>query len=401
MSLDLGNTATQIDGMALELKARQGEREQRLERAVRAIEDLSIDTYNSRREREGAATLGVPRVLEAPGSRHAPEPPAADFCVAAVDGSHIDVDRHLPVRCFLVNTGVSVLTYGSHPDAELTSRPRLYAREEELVMRDASTQRQQAVEGAVLGALRTVEEIRTLVEVVGRLPSSTPTLAMLDGSLVMLGLVGHGYHDFVLRELIEEGFVGALEQLREMAAYRPLAAASYISLPGSSEVAGALRLMVCPYSGPEAYRCGPPVPGRQPCDHCVGGVVDREIFSRTLEQGERSALFAMSSRAVENYYKGNEVYFFYVNVGEEIGRVEVPSWVAEDASSLGLAHSLVVDQCRRGRGYPVGLMEAHEQAVVSGADRRLFVQAVENALHGQRLPVYSSEKARSKRLRWL
>ena len=46
-------------------------------------------------------------------------------------------------------------------------------------------------------------------------------------------------------------------------------------------------------------------------------------------------------------------------------------------------------------------MEAHEQAVVGGADRRYFVQAVEEALQGQGMPVYSSEKSRSKCLRWL
>ena len=87
--------------------------------------------------------------------------------------------------------------------------------------------------------------------------------------------------------------------------------------------------------------------------------------------------------------------------GKEIGRVEVPSWVAADEGSLGLAHALVVDQCRRGRGYPVGLMEAHEQAVIGGHEREMFRQMVEDALERQHLPVYTSEKARSKRLRWV
>ena len=46
-------------------------------------------------------------------------------------------------------------------------------------------------------------------------------------------------------------------------------------------------------------------------------------------------------------------------------------------------------------------MESHEQAVVSGADRRHFVDLVEGALQGSGLPVYTSEKALSKRMRWL
>ena len=403
MSLDLSRTAVQVDGMAVHLKNRQSDRLQRLQRGLRAVEDFSLEAYNVKWAQERASEgWEAPRVLEAPDSRHAPPPTPSDFCVAATDGSHIDVDRHLPVRCFLINTGVSVLTYGSAPDARLFSRPRLYARDDELVIRDGASYREQLIQGAVLGAKRTVEEMRALVEVVRDLPQGTPTLALLDGSMVMLGLVGHGFHDFVPRELIEEGFVAALEDLKALAADRPLSVASYVSLPGSTEAMNALRLTVCPYGLSDAGgRCGLPGPGRQPCDGCVGGVLDRELFWELLEPGQRSALFASSSRVVENHYRGHGVSFFYVNAGEEIGRVEVPSWVADDDGLLGFTHSLVVDQCRRGRGYPVALMEAHEQAVVSGADRRFFEQFVGQALNGQDLPVYSSEKARSKRLRWL
>jgi len=219
----------------------------------------------------------------------------------------------------------------------------------------------------------------------------------------MMGLVGQFYPDFVLRELIEEGYVAALEELRGMAGERPIAVASYISLPRSTQIVTALRLMVCPYGvSPSDNRCGLPGPGRAPCGPCVGGVLDREIFQRLLKPGERSALFATSPPpAVADYYRGIGVGFFYANVGEEIGRVEVPSWLMEDEEMLGLVHALVEDQCHRGRGYPVGLMEAHEQAVVSGADRRHFVELMENALRSQRMPVYTSGKARSKRIRWL
>ena len=98
---------------------------------------------------------------------------------------------------------------------------------------------------------------------------------------------------------------------------------------------------------------------------------------------------------------GTGVAFFYVHAGEEVGRVETPSWVADNPDLLGLAHALVIDQCARGRGYPVALMEAHEQAVVTGADRRYFGEMVNGALQRGGLPVFTSEKALSKRLRWL
>ena len=112
-------------------------------------------------------------------------------------------------------------------------------------------------------------------------------------------------------------------------------------------------------------------------------------------------MFASSSQLVANHYGGQDIHFFYVHAGEEIGRVEVPSWVADDQALLELTHSMVVDQCRRGPGYPVALMEADEQAVVSGSDRQNFTRLVDQALYSQKMPVYTSQKNESKRRRWV
>ena len=46
-------------------------------------------------------------------------------------------------------------------------------------------------------------------------------------------------------------------------------------------------------------------------------------------------------------------------------------------------------------------MEAHEKAVINGADRRYFTELVEQAVYDRDMPVQTSEKALSKRLRWL
>ena len=403
MSLDVANTASQIDQMVAALRQRSTDRDLRLERAVSALQSLDVDEYAAARARaEDFPGLPLPTITTPPGVSYGAAPLPRDFCVVAADGSHIDVDRHLPVRCFLINTGVAALTYGAMSDADLFGAAKLYARDEELVIRDDASYREQTIEGAVLGAKRNVEEIRELVEAVRGLPPETPTVALLDGSLVMLGLVGPLNQDFVIRELVEEGFAAALEELREMAESRSLALASYISLPGAFEIVNALRSTVCEY-GPvdPGYRCGPSGSGRAPCPPCVGGIRDREVFAVTLGPGERSAVFGSSSRAVTDYYGGNDIHFFYVHAGEEIGRVEVPTWVAEDVELLELTHAVVVDQCRRGQGYPVALMEAHEQAAVTGADRRFFVQQLERVLSEQRMPVYTSEKARSKRIRAL
>ena len=404
MSLDLGSTALQIDRMAVGLRARISGQRLRLQTAFDALDAFDIAKYEGKRQlSEATVAWNLPAALDTPTASYAPPILPKDFSVLAVDGSHIDADRHIAARCFLINIGVALLTYGSRPDAQLESRGRLYAADDELVIRDESAPfRETAVEGAVLGAKRTAEEAMALAQAAREAPADLPTLALMDGSLIMLGLVGRGYDDYIRRELVSEGFVRALEELRGLAAQRTLAVASYISMPRSAEVVNGLRLEVCPYEIAECGRyCGEVAPGHRPCDAAAAGLLDRDLFAKILEPGERSGVFATSSPMVSNYYQGHEVHFFYVHAGEEIGRVEIPSWVAEDGERLGLTHSLVIDQCRRGPGYPTALMEAHEQAVISGADRSFFVQQVESALHDQALPVYSSEKSRSKRLRWL
>ena len=178
--------------------------------------------------------------------------------------------------------------------------------------------------------------------------------------------------------------------------------ASYVSLPNSAEVVNALRLHTCPYDVADcAAHCGRTPTGQRPCDAGAMGLRDRDLFLELLRPGERSATFVTSSSLVRDYYQGHDIYFCYAHTGNEIGRIDMPSWVAEDEALLGLAHSLIVDQCRRGPGYPIALLEAHEQAVVTGSDRRYFAELVENALSDRRLPVYTSEKSFSKRARWL
>ncbi len=93
-------------------------------------------------------------------------------------------------------------------------------------------------------------------------------------------------------------------------------------------------------------------------------------------------------------------YRYQLKSDDEVARVEFPRWV-EEGGLLDLLHALILDQCRRGQGYPVALSESHEQAVLTGSDREQFRHLVELALTEHRLPTTVSEKDRSKRTRWL
>ncbi len=410
MSLDLHTTMAQLEAVASRLHGDGEARAIRLQQTVATLKSAEADAINQRaQEAQGRFFFPHAELLEAPGARHsAPADPPSDFCILSVDGSHIDVDRHLPVRCSVISIGGSQLVYGSNPDAYLFHQPYLYAGDEGLHLTDPNSQlNAQLLEGPLLGLKRTVEEMRALADLVEETPQGLPILALVDGSLILWPLGGEGpppgrYPAFVRKSLLEEGFLPAMERIRGESDRRSVAVAGYISLPGSSEVANALRLALCDYDplADCARHCTMVPRGQRHCD-AVHELTDRELFAQLLGPGERSALFASRASVVQDFYGSHAVRFFYLNVGEEIARVEVPAWVAQEPALVDLTHALTLDQCRRGQGYPVALQEAHEQAVISGADREEFRQMVELALEGHRLPVYTSEKQRSKRRRWV
>ena len=402
MSLDLHKIAGQIEEVALRLRNQDTDRAARLERALSILTTAQPEVLEGKRVLSRATFL-IPGITESLAGHYPCPPLPPDYAVLAVDGSHIDVDRHLALQCYLINIGTVRIQYGHSPQAALDTEPRLYTGEDSMSILEPGGTRTQAIEGPLLGALRTVEELKALVAMVRESDPEIPTLALVDGSLIMWGLSGQAYPDFVRKALLEEGVLPALEELRVLAQERPLALAAYVSLPRSTDVVNALRLdgRLCPYEAANCdMHCGTLRIGQRPCDE-VSGVLDRDVLGARLEEVERSDLFASTSTVVERYYGEHAVHFYYLNAGSEMARVEIPQWVADNPSLLELTHALVVDQSQRGHGYPVAISEAHEQAVVTTYDREEFRLLVEGALEGLRLPVYTSQKNQSKRLKWL
>ncbi len=399
MSLDLTKVAAQVVRMVARLRADGGERQKRLSYALDVLGDKSTDLDSLKKKIGASKTTWLVAGLVDGLDQHYKAPPLpADFTVIAADGSHIDVDRHQSTRCYLINIGTVVLQYGATPNAVLDSSPRLYAGDEDLVITPAGVRgRQQPIEGALLGIKRGVDECQRLAELAAGLPPGSSNLALLDGSLILWGL--EAYPEFVTETLLDNGFLSYLNEVKKLNKDRSLALASYISFPRSNDVVNALRVAICPND---------PLDTDLHCQDCktreceaVAGVRDRELFANILGRGERSALFISQSSIVRKRYGEHWVYFFYLRVDDEIARVEIPQWVARNEILLNLTHTLILDQCRRGQGYPVALSEAHEQAVVTGADRENFWQLVESSLVEEHLPNPSSGKSQSKRTRWI
>ncbi|MFC1860421.1 DNA double-strand break repair nuclease NurA [Chloroflexota bacterium] len=399
MSLDLTKVVAQVGDMISRLRAGVEERQKRLKQALDVLYNQTSNLdYLSRKIASSRTTWLVAGLVDGLDRHYQSPPTPPEFSVVATDGSHIDVDRHRSTRCYLINIGRIVLNYGASPGATLDSLPHLYSGDDDLVIAPAGVKgREQPIEGTLLGIKRGVDECQQLAALAAGLPSDSSTLALLDGTLILWGL--EAYPEFVTEELLNRGFIRCLDDMLELNTRRQLALASYISFPRSTDVVNALRVAICPYDPADCDRYCPTGKARE-CD-TVAGVRDRELFSNLLGQGERSAIFTSQSSIVQKHYDQHQVYFFYIKVDDEIARVEIPQWVALDEGRLNLTHALVLDQCRRGHGYPVALSEAHEKAVVTGMDREEFWQLVESFLVEERLPTFGSAKSWSKRTRWV
>ena len=99
-----------------------------------------------------------------------------------------------------------------------------------------------------------------------------------------------------------------------------------------------------------------------------------------------------------DFYKDLVPRFFYLNVGSEIARIEVPPWTADDPALLELVQAVMLDQCQKGLGYPNVLARADKQAVVTSQDRLAFEYLRDALLAREGVPARASEKLHSKRV---
>jgi hypothetical protein len=397
MGLDLSALSRQVRAMSGSLAVEAGDQRDRQVLALgRYLEESDAYADWARAvdlSRETSAWL-LARPIEPLNAIHELPARPPDYALVATDGSQIDVERHGMAACYVINVGRVFLRYGARPAARLTSSPALYYREDDLYLTDGV--RRVAIEGNYLSARRDVEEGVALADLADEfLDGALPCAALQDGTLVRWTLAGA---EKFVQERFLRPYLAYLDRMRE----RAIPVASYISRPRAPEVAGAIRLMLCPDiriadgRGAKCSECSDIAAGRVPSCHICQGLTDADILADTLGEGQRGPLFASMSRVNLEFYGPHLIHFFYMRVGREVARVELPRWVAEDATAVDLVHTLIYDQCMKGQGYPVALARAHEQAIVRAADRRAFLSMVEGTLLRAELPASDSRKRESK-----
>jgi hypothetical protein len=321
------------------------------------------------------------------GTRTAPERPTP-ITVVATDGSQIYPDRHVEPTCYLINVSQIAFQYGTTEKPLLTATPRFRYRERQLV--DLFDDVLAAMTPEVVSAIRDHYELRELLSTArGARRAGRPLVALADGTLIRWMI--RGMRNRELENQLVASYTSLLQDFRA----NQLPLCSYISLPGNTEVIHLLQFFL------ESRLADAELADRLP-DGGLDGLIDRQLFAQTLEPGERSAPFSSASHIQREYPEGNKICYFYVHIPSawgagEIGRVEMPEWVADEPMLLDRLHSVVLSECRKGDGYPMILSEAHEHAVIRAREREQFYRMIERAMQHANLASNGSGKQRSKR----
>ena len=271
------------------------------------------------------------------------------YIALSVDGSQIYPDRHNILSCFLINTGSVVLPYNiEDKKVQLFSEPKVFAGIDE---------DQQAFTTDGVNCKRQELELRAGLDLAKKIKvhhNNAPMVLLFDGSLIFWHLSSKEIH---VRDHYLNAYLALLDQL----CHEKIPVCWYISMPKSKELMSLVRLYLCNFDT-----------DKKEMYEVVNNVIDSTIMYGVLEPFQRSIVFSNHS-SISSYYPTHlRPFFFYVHTGNEIGRVEIPAWMAQDSSMIDMIAQVVIDQCIKGGGYPVALAEAHEQAVVKGPDREFF-----------------------------
>ncbi len=298
------------------------------------------------------------------------------YQLLSVDGSQIYPDKHQGTSCFLINIGCVTLQYGTGKKGiMLEAVPYVFADQiEGLEGEGISTvdvvngkREELELEAGLLHALKLQKELPT-----------APVLFLFDGSLVF-------WHLESKEPGLKKYFLQRYCKLLEQFASSGILLAGYLSLPKSRELMGILRTVMAGFG-----------PGSKEYEK-IQHLVDASLASFFLEPGTRSIVFKSHSAITESYPENVAPHFFYFDVGSEIVRIEVPAYLAQNEAALATITAIILDQAQKGSGFPVGLAEAHELAVVKGPDRDFFYHLIEKLGIAQKRKRLISQKSMKKR----
>ncbi|MBN2550639.1 MAG: DNA double-strand break repair nuclease NurA [Anaerolineales bacterium] len=277
--------------------------------------------------------------------------------ILAADGSQISPDRHAAVNFCLINVGTIQMRLNDALPPEITTRSQL------LYDEDLYTETGGMLSEAQVALMRDLNERERLKDLASK--AAGPVITFTDGPMELWG-AGEGESSEFKKSL--EKYMGVLENLSQQG----VITAGYVDKPAANLMVRLLEIAMLP--GDQLAQVKRYYPLR--------GVIDRDLFQGLLAPGERSAVFAIQSRSVQNYRGELALHFFYLNVGRTghpwLARVEIPAWVASERKMLDHLHAVLVHQCTilGSRPFPYLLHRAHEAAVVTLEEKEQVTQMI-------------------------
>ena len=275
--------------------------------------------------------------------------PIHEYGVLATDGSQIYYDKHQGPGCYLINIGSILLNYAQPASSvSLSSQPHVFF---------LSGQNQEQGAADFINLQREEYEFARAWKLGNEFKNehgSKPFMALIDGSIIFFHLENQGA-DQKLQFL--EKYFDYLQKFCE----QEILIAGYLSFPRNKELLHVLQLVAAQFDEQELQQY-----------ELFDQLTDVHVAHFFLQPGYRSTIFQSKAPVTYLYPKSLKPHFCYLHVGHEIVRIEFPAWIAEQESLVDTICRMSYDQALKGRGYPVCLFEAHEQAVIKGYDRNFF-----------------------------
>jgi hypothetical protein len=293
------------------------------------------------------------------------------YAVVSTDGSQIYPDRHQGVPCFVLNSGTAQFIYGvDSAQAKLESVPLIVTQQEDALLSDDLVNCRRAELEFEVGLAASKDLMKD--------HAGIPFVFLCDGSLIFWHLESKGA---AIKDRFLKRYIDLLGEFYE--AQVPIA--GYISLPKSKELVALLKNALVRRLGPSGE-----------ADTLVS-TVDTDLVADFLKPSERTTIFTHNSPLAKEYPFHLVPCFTYLHVGDEIARVEMPRWVAQDTVLVERVMAIISDQSIKGNGYPVALSEAHEQAVIKNPDREFFFSLLRKMNSAQTGIISYSQKSLRKR----
>ncbi|MCK5633246.1 DNA double-strand break repair nuclease NurA, partial [bacterium] len=303
------------------------------------------------------------------------------YHVLAIDGSQIYPDRHQGTACSLINIGSVILDYGiKKRSVLLDSKPLVFVGDEDSQLHETPQE--------LVNCRRQEWEFKAglhySLEMKKKSVDKEPSIFLFDGSIIFWHLESK---DQEVKVRFLASYLDSLQKLYE----EKILIAGYISMTKSKELVNLIRVALTEFC--DDLKLENLVNAESSVDH----MTDAQIVRFFLKPFTRTTIFKNHSNITKHYPEHLHPHFFYLHVGSEIVRIEIPAWIARDSKLVQMVVRMVTDQACKGDGYPVALAEAHEQAVVKGPDRDFFYHLVRKVGSSEQYRQKYSQKVRNKR----